>query len=124
MANISIGAVTLRHNPIRMTLVRPEKRSASSETYSSVAYFSWGTSIVGKEIDIEWSYMESDEFDDLDDLFKTDAPVVFDPQDGSGKTYNVEITRLNGEYFRTLDFSAGHFRRNVKMTVLILSEAS
>ncbi len=124
MPNVSIGSVTLRHNPSRMTLVRPEKHSAAKETYSSVAYFSWGTSIVGKEIDLEWSYMESDEFDDLDDLFKADSPVVFNPQDGSGKTYNVEITQLDGEYFRTLDFSAGHFRQNIKMTLLVLSEVT
>ena len=124
MANIEIGSVTLDHNPTKMTLVRQEKSCAAVQTYEGVAFFSWGASIIGREIDLEFSYVDSAVFDDLDDLYKADAPVVFDPQDGSSKTYNVEITRLDGEYHRTLDFTSGHLRKNVRITLLILSEAT
>jgi hypothetical protein len=122
MANISIGTVTLDHNPTKMTIVREQKSCAAVDTYSSVAFFSWGTSIIGKEIDLEFSYVDSAIFDDLDDLYKADAPVVFNPQDGSNKTFNVEIMNLDGDYHRTLDVTSGHLRKNVKMTLLILSE--
>lgn len=122
MANIAIGTITLDHNPTKMTLVRKEKSCAAVPTYEGVAYFSWGVSIIGKKIDLDFSYVDSAIFDDLDDLFEADAPVVFDPQDGSGKTYNVEIMSLDGDYHRTLDFTSGHFRKNVRMTLLILSE--
>lgn len=122
MANISIGTVTLDHNPTRMTLVRQEKSCAQVQTYEGVAFFSWGASIVGKGIELEFSYVDSAIFDDLDDLYKADAAVVFNPQDGSSKSYNVEITRLDGEYHRTLDFTSGHLRKNVRITLLILSQ--
>lgn len=122
MANISIGTVTLDHNPTKMTIVRQEKSCAAVQTYASVAFFSWGASIIGKELDLDFSYMDAAVFDDLDDLYKADAAVVFDPQDGSTKTYNVEITRLDGEYHRTFALTTGYLRKNVRITLLILSE--
>ena len=122
MSNISIGGITLRHNPTKMTPVRPDKTYASQKTHGGVAFWDWGTAIVGKEIQLDFTRMESDEFDDYDDLYKACAPVVFDPQNGSGKTYNAQMKFFDCDYFRTLDVSAGHFRDNVKMILLIMSE--
>lgn len=124
MANISIGGITLSHNPSEMTIVRPQKSSAEVQTYSSVAFFSWGASIIGMAVELSFSYMDSVEFDDLDDLYKADTPVVFDPQDGSSKAYNVEIKFLDGKYFRTLEIAAGNLRKDVRIILLILSEVT
>ncbi len=122
MANMALGAYTFTQNPSDVTLIRPEKTFDFKKTYTDVAYFSWGPSIIGKEIEFSWDIMPSQQFDDLDDLYQADLPVVFDPQDGSSKTYNVEITRLDGKYFIGLAVSADNPRKDVKMTLLILSE--
>ena len=124
MSNMEIGGIELRHNPTGMTVVRPVKAAAALPTYEGIAYFSWGASIVGRDLTLTWTFMESDEFDDLDDLYQADAPVVFDPQDGSDTTYIAEITELVCEYFRTLGVSEGQFRTKVEMTLLILAEVT
>ena len=122
MNNIIIGSVTLRHNPEEMTVIRSDKYCASKLTYTSVAFFSWGLSIVGKEILLRWSYMESDEFKDLDDLYIADSTIVFDPVDGLGKTYNVVMKELDSKYFYRLGVSPGQWRKDVNIVLLILSE--
>lgn len=122
MSNIIIGSVTLRYNPEEMTVIRSDKYCVSKLTYSSVAFFSWGLSIVGKEILLRWSYMESDEFEDLDVLYKADNTIVFNPMDDLGKTYNVAIKGLDSKYFFRLGVSPGQWRKDVNIVLLILSE--
>jgi len=124
MANMKFDSTTLQSNPTDLTLIRPDKTSAHKQTYSSVAYFSWGVSIIGKLIDLRWSWMQADEFDDLDDLFTADEPVVWDPQDGSGESYNVEIVSLDGKYHMEFGETSTVMRKDVIMTVLILSEVA
>jgi hypothetical protein len=124
MANISIGAVTLKSNPTDLTLIRADKTCAAQQTYSSVAFFSWGASIIGKEIELLWNWMEADDFAALDALYAADAPVVFDPQDGGGKTYNVEIMALDGKYHMEFGTVSTVMRRDVTMTLLMLSEVA
>jgi len=119
MANISIGGVTPADNPTSMTLVRPDKKNAVVETYSSVAYFSWGASIVGKIIELVWDFMSTSNFTSLDALFTADAVVVFNPQ--TGTTYNVNILSLDGEYFLGVQ---DDLRKNVKMQLLIMSQVA
>ena len=122
MANMSLGGYTFECNPSDPTLVKPEKSASWEETYSSVAFFSWGVGINGKVLALMWEYMPSLMFDELDTLYRADAAVVFDPQDDEGKTYNVEILELDGKYFQSLKVDAEVLRKDVKLTLLILSE--
>lgn len=121
MSNISIDSHILTDNPNEMTPVRAAKHSAHALTYTNVAFFNWGVSIIGKEIDLKWNYMDADEFDDLDEIYQKEDPVVFDPQMGDGATYNVHVTEFDGTLFRKTS-GTGAFRTNVKMTLLIMSE--
>jgi hypothetical protein len=120
MSNIELGGYTFLYNPARMTAIKPERSTGKVETYSSVAFFSWGSSIVGKEILMEWDVVEKSLVDELDTFYAADETIVLDPQDGSGKTYNVEIEELSWDYH--VYKAAPTYRRNVKMTILILSE--
>ncbi len=122
MANISIGGHTLRHNPSEMDPIESEKSAATVPTYGGGAYFSWGMFLVGTEKSLNWSMMEADEYAAIRALYVADAPVVFDPQDGSGKTYNVEIREFYGGLFRRFGSAAGTFRKDVKMTLFIIEE--
>jgi hypothetical protein len=124
MANISIGGHTLRHNPSEMDPFESEKSAATVPTYGGGAYFSWGMFLVGTEKSMSWTYMEADEYAVIRALYVADAPVVFDPQDGSSKTYSVEIKEFYGSLFRRFGSAAGTFRKNVKMTIFIISEVT
>jgi hypothetical protein len=120
---MKLGTYTFTDNPEEFIDIIAQKHSASVDTYTTVAYFSWGMLIDGKEIILEWDYMSKAQFDALDTLYQADTATVFDPQDGKGNTYNVEITNLEGQYFVSPEVTgARDYRKNVKMSLLILSE--
>jgi hypothetical protein len=121
MANISINAYTLIDQPNEMTPVRADRSIAYELTLSSVAFFSWGSSIVGKEITLSWNYMTATEFASLDAIYQADTEVVFDPQAGDSKTYNVQVISLDGTLVRKIS-GTGAYRTDVKMVLLIMSE--
>ena len=125
MSNMSLGGYTFDSNPSDINeIMIPIKRCASIETYTSAAFFSWGASLVGKKITFSWNYMTCDMFDSLNTLYQADASVVFNPQDGSSKTWNVEIISLTGKYHLGLTHDDNDWRSSVKMELLILSEVS
>jgi hypothetical protein len=122
MSNMVLGTHTFIKQPATMTLIQKDREVAKVKTYSSVALFSWGASIIGKTIEISWPFMTTSEYASFQAIYEADAQVVFDPQDGSSKTYNVELLSLTSEYFIHLSNASGHNRRNVKLTLLIMSE--
>lgn len=122
MANSVLGTYTFARQPSGMTLIQKDREVSYQKTYSNVALFSWGASYVGKIIEISWNIMATDQYASLQTIYEADAQVVFDPQDGSSKTFNVEALSLDGEYFIYLSNTTGHFRRNVKLKLLIMSE--
>ena len=124
MAKVVIGTQTLTRDPQRMTMLRADKSCAHKLTYTSVAFFSWGTSIIGKEIMLEWPVMDVAEFAALDAIFIADVAFNFTPSDGGGHVYSVNMTSLTGEYFLGRTSQAPTTRKNVKMTLLIMSVTS
>ena len=107
--------------PGSTTLIEEDKISASVLTQSSVVYFSWGMSIKGKTLVLTWAGMTTVEFDALQTKYAADVQVVFDPEQGDAKTYNVEIVGLTGTYHMSVLDSAT-YRTNIVMNLLIMSE--
>lgn len=124
MAKVVIGTRTLTRDPQRMTMLRADKSCAHKQTYTSVAFFSWGTSIIGKEVLLEWPVMDADEFAALDTIFIADAAFNFTPSDGGGHVYSVNMTSFGGEYFLGRTTAAPTTRKNINMTLLIMSVVS
>jgi hypothetical protein len=123
MGNMVLGDYTFDSNPSAVDgIIQEGKSIASVKTYTSVAVFSWGLMCAGSEILLAWDYMTTEMYDYLYALFAADEAIVFDPQDGSSKTFNVEITDLTGKYHLYLNGGTDRNRRDVKMTLLILSE--
>lgn len=77
---MKLGTYTFEHLPDQFDPPRPKKSAASLETYSSVAYFSWGVSILGAEILLEWDRMTCDQFNRHDIQFQADAALTWDPE--------------------------------------------
>lgn len=120
MGLITLGSLTFTRNPGSMTPLEDVRFNAYVKTYSSVAHFSWGPDIVGKEIDLSWNYMENSEFSNLRTIYEADNEVILDPNDGSGKTFDVELINLNSTYFRGRGVTAE--RVDIKLTLLVTEE--
>ncbi|RQW89934.1 MAG: hypothetical protein EHM79_02180 [Geobacter sp.] len=124
MGLISIGSWTPSSNPSNIPLIRPKKPVATVETYSNVGYFSWPPLIAGQEIPLIWDFLPADEFVSLDALYVADAVLVFNPNDDQGKTYNVNLIALDGEYHILRNNVSTTFRKNVTLALLIMSEVA
>lgn len=122
MANISIGGRTPKLNPAKMTLIEAFKPNAFKLTYTGIAYFAWPATVKGLPIELEWDQMAGDDYAAFRTMYATDVPIVFNPQDGSGRTFNVNMTQLTGDYLIGLGDTAESVRENVKMTLLIMSQ--
>lgn len=122
MANMSLGGVTPRANPSTFPLIRPVKPTATVKTHGGGAYFGWAAMVAGESYDFTWDYLESEDFDDFDALYVADAPVTLIPNDGSGKSYSVNIKALTGEFLLLQASGSGVLRKNVKMTLYIIVE--
>lgn len=125
---MSLGSYTFAVNPAELTgMFKKERCSAHVQTYASVAFFSWGVSVIGKVITLEWEYMPRTMFDSLQGLVEADETLILNPDLESSKTYNVEIVSLNGKYYQTqgntIDTQVA-YRKDVKLELLIMSEAS
>lgn len=119
---MSIGAYELTHYPSGFTIPKPERSNAYLPTMASVAHFSWGFFWPGKIIEIEWNYMPSVQFDSLDAVFQGDVEVEWDPGiPGISDTYTVQILNFTGDFHEAVGTEAEIWRRNCKMTLLILA---
>jgi hypothetical protein len=113
-----LGTYTFDRLPKKMTMIKPDKINSAVQTYTSVAYFSWTPSIVGKRISLNWNAMTTAQFDSLDAIFQTDEEVVFDPTDYTGgSAFKVEVTNFNGDYLAEI----GENRLNCVLKLLIMS---
>jgi hypothetical protein len=120
---MSLGDYEFIYYPSDFTPPRPVRSNAYVETMESVAHFSWGFFWPGKIIELEWNYMPSSQFDSLDAIFQDDEEVVWDPGiEEDGDTYNVQILNFTGEFHETVGTGTEIWRKNCKMTLLIMSE--
>ncbi len=121
MAKQILGTLTFAKNPSSMTIIRPYRLCSFLLTYSSVAFFTWGVSVIGKVVELKWNAMAIADYEDIQDLWEADAEVIFNPQDGEALTYDVQILDLQGEYLRGIADGDTGIRKNVVLKLLILS---
>jgi len=120
MSKMTLGSYTFAMNPSNMPLIHKVLSIAHLNTYSSVVTFSWGADYAGLIIPLKWDYMNDAQWNSIDAIYAVDQDVVFDPQDGTSKTYNVHIINpFDGEHF--VD---SNFHKNVVMTLLLKSEVT
>lgn len=113
-----LGGITLDYDPDSCTLPRGQKSVSVVETYGGAAVFSWGVILPGTKISMSWDMMSKSLFEQLDALYVADNVVQW-VTGIDGKTYNVEITKLDGAYMGGLDY-----RGDVSMELIIMSEVT
>ena len=118
---MKLDTYTFTNLPDKMTAIEQDKENTSIKTYSSVAYFSWGISYLGKILELVWDYMDASDYSSLRSLYEADEAIVFEPEvSESETTFNVEILDCYGEYFYDLTT----VRKNVTVRLLIMSEVA
>lgn len=101
--NLTDGATSYDFTllPGKMTMIRAKKTIAIKKTYTSVAYFSWGVSLIGETIVLSWNAMPAAMWKQLDLFYAADKALVWDPTltlTPATTKYNVIMTELEGEY--------------------------
>jgi hypothetical protein len=126
-----LGGYVFQVNPANVPgLIAPSRRSAAVLTLGGVAHFSWGVFYPGKAITLKWPYMPAAMYEVLLAFYVADASLTWDPQDGSGKTFTVEIGAdfpgSQSDYHLTLQDEWGDgqpaFRLNVEVPLIITAE--
>lgn len=119
------STIIFAQDPGNMTLIKSDKICSYAKTYDSVAYFSWGKSIIGKEIALGWNAMPSTMFDSIDTFIGAETTVIWAPEiTGSTVTYEVNILGFDGAYWISPESSAAYHRRNCSLRLLIMSEVT
>ena len=124
MSNMVFDSYTLVRQPNYMTILHDDRDISYVKTHSSVHTFSWGLSMVGKEVEIRWNYMPTTQYAELLDIYQDDDSFSFNPNDSEGYTYTVEMLTLTGEYLVHLTDTSTHMRQNIIMSLLVLSQDS
>lgn len=119
MANMKLDAYDFSWQPDSWTIPKHEKYYGKVLTYESAGYFSFGTSIIGKEIILSWDFMSIAQFNQLNQLCLDDESHLWEPD--NGYIYLVELLKLEGEFFEVVDMNSS-YRRNVQLTMMIMSE--
>ena len=120
MANMSLGAYTFGTNPTDIPqMIQKDKDIATAKTFGGAATYSWAATYVGKEISLIWEFMSTAQYTSLLALFIAGDTITFDPQDGSGLTFTVLITNLDGAYFIMLEDATDNNRQNVTLDLFI-----
>ena len=115
-----IGGYTLLENPEEYPDIIPQKSTATLNTYGGAAFFSFGLFTAGQILSYKWPYMSVTDFDAINTIYQSDLPVLFDPEDGRGETYSVEIiSPFDGKYF--VDPSQDQeYRKDVTLLLFIV----
>ncbi len=107
--------------PHTMTMIMQGKANAFVETYQSVAYLSWGSTVVGRVIDFSWNAMPGDMWYQLETFYENDTPLTWTPD--NAHTYTVEMIALNGSYYiGYVDTDSNALRIDVTMSLLIIAQ--
>lgn len=77
---MTLGGLTLKWNPDQETIPESKRDTASVQTYTSVAFFSFGSRIVGHKISLDWEWMPADQYLRLKQLEAADAQIIWDAE--------------------------------------------
>jgi hypothetical protein len=120
---LKLGGYTFAELPDEMPEVIQEGISvATVKTMEAADAYIWPSSYAGETIPMHWDYMTTSQYASLLAIDIAGAAVTFDPEDGTGNTFTVVISRLKGAYFIKLENAAGNRRRNVTLDLFILAK--
>lgn len=121
MPKMRLDTYDFEWNPAQYTIPKVDKSYSVVPTYETVAFFSWGTKLVGKEIVLEWDMMPDAQFSALQSILELEGEVVWTVMSGEATAYNVNVCALDGKFIEKSIHDAP-YRTDVKLTMVIMSE--
>lgn len=118
MGKMILGGTTFARNPSDTSnIIRKVLSNAYVETYTDVAYFSWGAaSYIGQVVELYFPFMETTMYDGLQTQYEADAELTFNPDTGS--TFTVRIIEMTGKYFIS-QTTTQTYRKDITIKLLI-----
>ena len=124
MSKMILGTYTFARNPRNpVPRIEPQLLKVAVDTYSDFATFSFPQAdpYCGIEIPYNWNIMDEDMYEALQTIFLADEEVIFQPQNGDSRQFNVEVMDLTpGDAFRVMDGITAK-RLNVTLVLKIRS---
>lgn len=77
---MKLGTYTFQWAPDKWSIPDQKRDVAHVQTYTSVAFFSWGAIVVGRQISLEWDWMPANQYLSLKDLEIADEQVEWDAE--------------------------------------------
>jgi hypothetical protein len=126
MGTMQFDVLTLTTDPNEVDpIVKPKRSYAIKETYTDVAFFSWGSSYVGNRHTLKWNAMSATQYDAIQALIDADVAVTWTLNSTLGESYTVQLLEIRGEYihsFGTTFFGGTAYRKNCELDLIILEE--
>jgi len=119
MADMQLGAYVFAWKPEELDTLEKEKSYSVLRTWTTAAFFSWGTSRIGKEIELDWDWMPEAQWNQLQTLLEADVETTWWPEVG-GTSYTVEVVKLAGKFVQKSLLDAP-YRRQVRLTLVMKS---
>ena len=115
-----LDGYTFAKNPNRTQgMFEEDKPTSYVVTYSSVDFFAWNATIVGKKVTLLWDYMPTAQYDTLHTKWLTGSQVEIDPVQDTAFKFYVHILNLQGTYFLDIE---GAYRKDASLELLIMGE--
>ncbi|MDH4319955.1 MAG: hypothetical protein OEV73_00500 [Desulfobulbaceae bacterium] len=122
VTRMSLDGYTFARNPPAAgvgDIATKGKAAAVVQTYSSADVFEWPATIVGKTVTLSWPFIPAGQHTTLAGKFEAPGSKVWNPQDGTGKSYNVAIIDYPGTSCKQYN---AEFMKDVTLTLFILSQ--
>jgi hypothetical protein len=93
---MKINNCTFEWKPWQYTIPESVKSNAVVLTHTSIGYFSWGASVVGKRVELIWSDMSSKQYEKLRSLYISTSPLVWYPEHANAIFYTDTNSPVSG----------------------------
>ncbi|MDX9788887.1 MAG: hypothetical protein RBT11_19075 [Desulfobacterales bacterium] len=125
MAEQTLGSYSFEDDPEKMTIPESKKVFASVQTYSGAAVFQWPANIAGQRVNLFWTLMSDEMYEELRTLYLSPSAITWCPKPSTttehGMEYAVAVVSLDGVY-NDATFHHQPFRFDVKLVLQIISE--
>jgi hypothetical protein len=77
---MKLSTYTFDWDPDKYGIPEEKRIAVAAPTYSSIAFFSWGSRIIGQRVLLEWDWMSADQYLRLKEIEAGDAEIEWDTE--------------------------------------------
>ena len=119
---MQLSTCLFTNDPGKMTVIEPDLTISYVRTYTNVAIFSWGSTIVGKELELGWNAMPVVQYEVIRGYKDAATTITFYPTNtASTSNYRVRILNFTGAYIQSfgISTSTSAWRGDCSLSLLV-----